>query len=283
MTRQRTAPPELDDTAVPNEPATSRFTLEDILALLRFAGAIQDRSAAAYIFPASETVKIDLAADPFACEIRHRRELAPAKIVEEMWSCLAADPIRVRPHGGFGLYQSIFPTPVRSTEGTTARERALERERDELRVQVQLLQSNVAELRREVARKTRDYDQLLAGYDRSLEVLKARSEAEETMLLALLGQQTGSLRMFETYEGVVDHVHGDSVTVVFETDDDVVEHCYNRGQFVDAQLPNVGDRITVCVHVVLGSLGTPTDPASLEELDDDPGYERKRITGALEF
>ena len=159
----------------------------------------------------------------------------------------------------------------------------MEKERDELRVQVQLLRSNVAELRREVARKTRDFDQLLATHHEFVEVLKRRSKAEESMLGLLLGQNNGSLRRFETYEGVVDHVHGDSVTVVFETDDDVVEHCYNPGQFVDGQLPNVGDRITVCVHVVLGSLGTPTDPASLEELDDDPGYERKRITGALEF
>ncbi len=283
MTQQKTASPELDDAEVSNESAKLRFTLEEILALLRFAGAIQGPSESVFIFPASDRERIDLTADLFACEIRNRFESAPNKLMKEMWSCLAADPIRVRLHGGIGLHQSIFPTPIRSTEGTTARELALEGERDELKVRVQLLQSNVAELRREVARKTRDVDQLLATLEKSVEGLKCRSEAERILLALLLGQKTGSLRMFETYEGVVDHVHGDSATVVFETDDDVVEHCYDRGQFVDGQLPKVGDRITVCVHVVSGSLRDPTDPASLEEPDDDPGYERKKITGAFEF
>ncbi len=94
--------------------------------------------------------------------------------------------------------------------------------------------------------------------------------------------QNGHLLIFESYEGVVEHVHSDRVTVVFETDDDVVEHDYDRSQFVDGQFPNVGDRITVYIHVITGSLEKPTDPTLLEELGD-PDYERKRITGAFEF
>ena len=90
--------------------------------------------------------------------------------------------------------------------------------------------------------------------------------------------------MIEQYEGVVEHVQGDSVTVVFEIEGDVVEHEYERSQFIDGRLPEEGDRLSVYVHVVHGPDQTQDDAAlDDDELNEQDDYERRTITGPIEF
>lgn len=162
--------------------------------------------------------------------------------------------------------------------------RELERERDNLQLQIQLLQSQLAEARRTAGRETQRYDQLQVQNDMLLDCLKVRDKTIGATMSLLLERQNLRLRMIEWYEGVVEHVHGDSATIVFEIDDDIVEHTYRRSQFIDGQLPEEGDRITVYVHVVHGSVESTHDSSKeTDELDEHPEYERKKITGPIEF
>jgi hypothetical protein len=160
----------------------------------------------------------------------------------------------------------------------------LQEQRDRLRVENELLKSQVAEARREAARETQRFDQLLMQNDKLLDCLRDRDSALDMTTALLVEQSKGQLRMIERYEGVVEHVHGDSATIAFEIDDDVVEHMYRRSQFIDGQLPEEGDRITVYVHVVHGSVENADDSSTeTDELDEHPEYERKKITGPIEF
>ncbi len=54
--------------------------------------------------------------------------------------------------------------------------------------------------------------------------------------------------MVEIHEGR--HGQGNnSVVVLYEIDDDLVEQQYERDQFMDSWLPEEGDRLAVHVHV----------------------------------
>ena len=84
------------------------------------------------------------------------------------------------------------------------------------------------------------------------DAVRARDEAvraQDVVQAALTARTDGRLRMTESYEGVVRHVGRDDVVVLFEVDDDLVEHTYTRNQFVDSRLPEKGDRLAVYVHV----------------------------------
>ncbi|MBL8853311.1 MAG: hypothetical protein JNK57_04990 [Planctomycetaceae bacterium] len=177
------------------------------------------------------------------------------------------------------------PADVRET-----RIRELEHECQELKLEKERLQSRVAEERRATARVTRQYDQLLMEFNRLqqhnenlLSYSKERQRAVDTTTELLLHKQNNSLRIFERYEGIVEHVLGDDVTVVFEIDDDIVEHKYGRDQFIDRQLPNEGDRITVYVHVVHSSVATEDAPSLGDYEIDESDDERSRIAGPIEF
>lgn len=88
----------------------------------------------------------------------------------------------------------------------------------------------------------------------------------------------GQLCMTESYEGVVRHVGRDDVVVLFEVDDDLVEHTYTRDQFVDSRLPEEGDRLAVYVRVVKlppEESAEGTDEA-MEGIDEQP---RRRNIG----
>lgn len=170
---------------------------------------------------------------------------------------------------------------------------ALREERDELRLQNGLMITRVAEERRNAARETQRYDQLLQEFHKLqehnkqlLSYRKDASTANNETLKLLTSREEGRLRMFELYEGVVEHLYGDEAVVVFEIDDDIVEHTYKRSQFVDQQLPSEGDRLIVYVHVA----DAPTDRSDMTEEDlmmdsedEQPEYERKKITGEYEF
>lgn len=176
-----------------------------------------------------------------------------------------------------------------SSESDEETLRRVQQERDTLRVENELLKSRVAEQRRAVARETRRYDQLLQELtklreqgDDLISYAGRRTHALDTTASLLLQQTSCQVKMVEVLEGLVEHVHGDSVTVVFDVDDDVWEHIYRRDQFVDGRLPSQGENLTVCVHVLRGLLeGSQKDEA--DDFDEWEGYEPKKVKGPIEF
>ena len=138
-----------------------------------------------------------------------------------------------------------------------------ETEVEELRRQVQILEpraenleSRVKQERVTAARETQRYDQLLVQFgelqarcDTLIDRLNERARANDALQAALIAREGGRLRMFETYQGAVKHVHGDSVVVVFEVDDDLVERTYQRGQFIDGRVPAEDENVAVYVHL----------------------------------
>lgn len=92
------------------------------------------------------------------------------------------------------------------------------------------------------------------------------------------------VRMAESYEGIVEDVDGDRVVVVYDVRGAIVEQTYERGQFIDGHLPDVGTRLAVFVNVV----EIQPDPAGpWEEASDsrhDPALgRRKSIKGRVVF
>ena len=93
---------------------------------------------------------------------------------------------------------------------------------------------------------------------------------------ALTARNDGQLRMTESYEGIVRHVGRDDVVVLFEVDDDLVEHTYTRDQFVDSRLPDLGDRLAVYVHVAQLPPEESAEGAdkAMEGIDEQPRRRR---------
>ena len=92
------------------------------------------------------------------------------------------------------------------------------------------------------------------------------------ILRALADAESGQLRMIECYEGIVRHVDGDEVVVVYEVEGDLVEQTYRRGQFIDGNMPNVNDQVAVHVRVIAIPPGTCSeDDASEEDLKPSDG------------
>ena len=55
--------------------------------------------------------------------------------------------------------------------------------------------------------------------------------------------------ILQTVLSCVQKIKDDEVVVVFDIDDDIVEHVYHRNQFIDGMLPDVGQRLRVSVRV----------------------------------
>jgi hypothetical protein len=119
--------------------------------------------------------------------------------------------------------------------------------------------------------------------DAMLNALTRKMTAIDETASLLLQKNNARVRIVESYRGSVEYVHEDSVVVIFEIDDDLVEHKYERSQFVDCQLPNEGDHVTVYVHVVHESIDTDAAQVETDVFDEQEEYERKKITGPLEF
>ncbi len=82
----------------------------------------------------------------------------------------------------------------------------------------------------------------------------------------------GRLLMSMTYNGCVEHIFDDQITVMYETEDDIVEHQYLRDQFVNA--PEEGDKVTIQVMMrVVDVIPTPDG----DELIDLRSH-RKNVT-----
>lgn len=160
----------------------------------------------------------------------------------------------------------------------------LREERDKLANQAQLLQSLNAELRRTVARETRRFDQLQCQVDKLIDCVNQRGKANDCLLSGFISRPDSRLRMFQSYEGVTEDAHGDRVVVVYDVDGKIVEQTYEKTQFNDSRMPEVGTRLAVYV-IVAEVEPKPIDPG-IEESDprDESGStRRKSLSGPTEF
>ncbi len=104
-------------------------------------------------------------------------------------------------------------------------------------------------------------------------------KTQDVVQAALTARTDGRLRMTESYRGIVRHVGKDDVVVLFEVDDDLVEHTYTRGQFVDSRMPEEGDRLAVFVHVV--QLPTEESAETADETTEGTNEVRRRRRNVL--
>ena len=90
--------------------------------------------------------------------------------------------------------------------------------------------------------------------------------------------------MVESYEGVVEHMHGDKVIVVYEIDGGIVEQTYEKSQFMDGVLPEIGTRLAVFVNVAEVQ-SKPVEPSAeeTERSDEKASDQRKALSGPTEF
>jgi hypothetical protein len=188
-------------------------------------------------------------------------------------------------------------------EEKEARERQIEilrTERDKFATQSQFLQSRVSELRRTAARETQRYDQLLADYselqkqyaklndriEKLIDCLNDRAKANDCLQSTLFSRMDGRLRMAESYEGVVEDVHGDKVLVVYDVNGKIIEQTYEKSQFLDGRLPDVATRLAVFVNVA--EVQTKPVESGVEEKEtqprDDPAATRRKpLSGTIKF
>ncbi len=164
----------------------------------------------------------------------------------------------------------------------------LENEIQQLRKQIELQKSQIAEARRVAARESQRYDQLLQqmtadrkNLDLMLDRLLQRNEDNRRLQSVLIARQAGRMRMTETYRGVVANVHSDEVTVVYDVDGDILEHTYFKSQFCDGQLPKEGDRLELTVHV--SEIDADDLTASKSEMSDVPHLRKNLRNDADEF
>lgn len=61
--------------------------------------------------------------------------------------------------------------------------------------------------------------------------------------------ESEKLLLEETYKGYVTYVDEEQVVVIYETDEDVVEHTYAPSQFIDGIVPKVDENLLVTVQV----------------------------------
>jgi CheY-like chemotaxis protein len=101
----------------------------------------------------------------------------------------------------------------------------------------------------------------------------ARAAIPEELAEAL---REGRLRIAETHEGTVEHVHEDSIHVVYEVEDDLVEQTYERSQLIGGQLPALGDRLVAYVYVVLAKPRAEEDQASTKQDEQRASKEYRR-------
>jgi hypothetical protein len=108
--------------------------------------------------------------------------------------------------------------------------------------------------------------------------LDERAKANDRMQSALIARIEGRLRMCESYQGEVVDVDGDRVVVVYDVKGDVIEQVYERSQFLEGRLPEVGTVLTAYVMAaeVAPQVGEPV-PVEDERDDNVPSYRRKPL------
>jgi carbon storage regulator len=100
-----------------------------------------------------------------------------------------------------------------------------------------------------VERLTRERDQLSDKYHRVLDDLINAKRELLGLRDALADSDKTNIRMVEYYEGVVRHCDVNEVVVAYEVENDVIEQTYQRDQFIDGNLPELSDHLSVLVRV----------------------------------
>jgi len=159
-------------------------------------------------------------------------------------------------------------------------------ERDALFVQNESLKSRVEEERRRAEDALGQRDKAQADLDKFLDAHGEVIKTNKDLLSALIARVAGKLSMFESYYGIVEHVHGERAFVVFETDGDPIEHVYERDQFIGGRLPKEGTK--VAVHVLLTAMLQETPEGGDEtgrapDKDESPRQRKNVITGPYSF
>lgn len=146
------------------------------------------------------------------------------------------------------------------------------------------LRESVVEQRKAVARETQKYDQLQKQLERLIDGVNERGRANDRILSCFMSRPDSHIRLSECYEGVVEDAAGDTVTVVYEVNGDIVEQTYESSQFCDHRLPDVGARLAVYV-VVAEVQPKPIQDIAEEPVnrDDSPRTFRKPLNGPTEF
>ncbi len=83
------------------------------------------------------------------------------------------------------------------------------------------------------------------------------------------------------YDGAVVHRFGDEVVVAYETEDDIVEHRYVREQFIDGELPEEDERVSV--EIVLKRRELPPLTGEDDEMLDLRSHRKNTIQGPHTF
>ncbi len=176
---------------------------------------------------------------------------------------------------GEGLLSNVGCLP--QDRAIAAESRGLELYDDVVAERNQLKVAN-SELGRRVSELTRRVSELARR-------LHERVDDQDLLRAALTARNDGKLRMTESYEGIVRHVGRDEVVVLFEVDDDLVEHTYMRDQFVDSRLPEKGDRLAVYVHVAQLPHDESAEGAgeATEGIDEQPRRRRNIGPAPREF
>jgi hypothetical protein len=170
-----------------------------------------------------------------------------------------------------------------SEDAQAERIKTLERERDELLVKSQLLESRVQEERRTASRAVQAHDQLLKEFQSLQETNKGLLDAlhgqraiNDCMANAVLGERQGCpLVMVEQVEGVVKSVSRDAFVVVYELEDDFVEQTYSRKAFSGKGLPEINSSVRLSVYMTTVPREKPSNPSQ----GVDPRRERANSFG----
>lgn len=143
----------------------------------------------------------------------------------------------------------------------------------------------------EEQRTTDDYVRRLREVEKQRDALlytfKEMKQSNEQLTELLEDKKTGQLLMFQTLYGAVRESFEDSVVIAFETDDDIVEHTYERDQFLNGDLPLEEEKVKVCFYLsYTGEVQGPVPEGTIETEDDliDLRVHRKnRIEGPDTF
>ena len=146
-------------------------------------------------------------------------------------------------------------------------------------------------LREEFRRLLADYSELQKQHaklndriEKLIDCLNDRAKANDCLQSTLISRMDGRLRMAESYEGVVEDVHGDKVLVVYDVNGKIIEQTYEKSQFLDGRLPDVATRLAVFVNVA--EVQTKPVESGVEETEprDDPAATRRKpLSGTIKF
>lgn len=132
-------------------------------------------------------------------------------------------------------------------------------------------EKEIKDLHDTVDRLTRERNQWREKFNLKLnELIDAKREVHG-LSDALGDSDNAKARMVEYYEGVVRHRESNEVVVAYEVEDDIIEQTYRRDQFIDGNIPDLNDHLSVLVRVADVRPDRQIESAGEEEWFDDDG------------